>query len=128
MPHVPAVRPVRVVELRVGLQIQIALHPGHGKNKSDLRTDADDARLEGAQYRSATAVGGELIVKVADHADLKLLGQELRGAPIELPIDAAGVIRRWVFKVSAQSGNSRKFVAGIGVEVVGPNPDTARSR
>jgi len=61
-PCVPTVWSVGVIELFVGLEVQIALHTRDGKYKSDLRADADDAGFEGTQLRSAAPVWGKLIV------------------------------------------------------------------
>src|SRR5439155_361361 len=88
-PGIPAIRPVCIVELPVALEVQIGPRRGaDGNNEPDLRPDADHARLEASDAIAGAAVAADLIIDVAYEPDLKLLGQELRGAPIEMHIDA----------------------------------------
>ena len=70
--------------------------PATGKNVSNLRADADNAGLEGAEDRRAAAVTGELIVDIADQPNLHLFGQKLRRAPIKVHIDTIGVSGRLI--------------------------------
>src|SRR5215470_18800375 len=91
-PRVDARRPVAGVELAVGFQVQISFHVSDRKKVSDLRTDADDARLEGTNLVARTAVTRNLIVNIADQSYEHLLGQELRRAPVEVKVDAVLII------------------------------------
>src|SRR5262245_37385070 len=76
-PHVPSLGAVLSGELGVALQIDVALHAASWKQVSDLRSDGGDARLEVTKDERLTAVGGELLVVVADKPDVKVLPQKL---------------------------------------------------
>ena len=52
-------------ELLVDLQIEIALQVADRKDEADLRTEADNTRLEGAEGVAGAAVAGELLIVVA---------------------------------------------------------------
>src|SRR5215468_5029397 len=78
-PHVPALGAVLGLELPVALEVQIALIVLVQRDDvADLRPDAEHPRLEAADAVARAAVTGELLVGVADQADLQLLGDELR--------------------------------------------------
>src|SRR5262249_15940059 len=111
-PKIKAVRPVVVGELAVALEVQVALHVSHRKQGSKSRTDADDARFKRTQKRPATAVRCYLLVNVSNGADKHLLGQKLRRSPIEMEINAAGVMCHEILEISRQTANGREFVAG----------------
>ena len=49
--------------------------------------------FEAADAVTGAVVAGKLLVGVADEADLPLLGEELRRAPIEVHVDAVLVLR-----------------------------------
>ena len=92
-PCVPAVRPICVVEFLVAFEIEIALGGGaDGNNETDLRPNANHARLEAADPIARPAVAADLVIDIADETDLKLLGQELRRAPIEMQVDAVLIL------------------------------------
>ena len=61
-------------------------------NETKLRSNPDDTRLQGADSVAGAAVGTDLFVEITDRPDKYLFGQELRSAPIQVPIDAALVI------------------------------------
>ena len=73
--------------------------------------------------RRGAAVGRELLVEVADEADLHGLGHELRRPPVEMPVDAILIVGARIDEIVGQPGDHGKFVAclGIGIRV----PDTA---
>jgi hypothetical protein len=87
------------LELPVSLQVEIALHVPDRKNVADLRADPEHARFEVAERRARAAVAGELLIGVADQADVKLLGQELRRPPVEMPVDTVLVVQVGVSKL-----------------------------
>ena len=72
-PCVPTRRPVMSIELIIRFRVYVGLHRSQRNDVPDLRTNTNDARFEGAQLGSATAVGGKLLIKVADRAHKKLL-------------------------------------------------------
>src|SRR5262249_2283673 len=76
-PRIDARRPVAGVKLSVGFQVQVSLHVSDRKKISNLRADADDARLEGTNPVARTPVTRTLVVDVADQSHEPLLGQEL---------------------------------------------------
>src|SRR6202008_34174 len=92
-PEIPARRSICIVEFAVGLQVEIALHfVSAWKDVAELRPDADHARLEAADAIARAAVAADLLVEVTHEADLDLLGQELRRAPVEMHVDAILVL------------------------------------
>src|SRR5215831_9835095 len=102
-PGVPAVGPVLVGEFPVAFEIEVTLHRGaHRNDESELRSRADYLRLEAADAVAGAAVASKLSVHVANDADLELLGQELRGAPIEVHIYAVLILRRLVGEIVSE--------------------------
>ena len=89
---VPAGGPVAGVEFAVPFQVHVALHAGDREQVADLRADPDDARLERPELRARSAVAGQLVIDVADRADLEACGEELRRAPIEMTVNAVLVL------------------------------------
>ena len=87
------------------------------KKVSDLRTDANDARLEGTNLVARTAVTRNLIVDVADQSYQHLLGQELRRAPVEVKVDAVLIIGARVHKIVSEPRDSGEFVPRRQVQV-----------
>src|SRR5262249_25201623 len=75
-------------ELPIALQVEIALHLADREDHADLRADAGHARLHVAEESGLPLVGGELLIEVADEPELHLLGDELRGAPVDVEVDA----------------------------------------
>src|SRR2546423_15632649 len=65
-PRVPAVSAMRRVELLISLEVQITLVIADRKNVTELRSDADDTRLEGADSVADSAVARELVVDISD--------------------------------------------------------------
>jgi hypothetical protein len=86
-------------ELPIGLHVGVALQVAGRKEVTNLRAHSDDTRLEVAQDRRLALVGGELLVEIANRSDMQLLGDELRCAPIEVPIDAALIIGMGVVEI-----------------------------
>src|SRR5438552_18931253 len=72
-PGIPAGGAVLRSEFAVVLQIEIALQVADRKDESELRPDADHLRLKAADPVAGAAVAADLLVDVADRADLKLL-------------------------------------------------------
>jgi len=54
------------VELEVGFQVQVPLHVSDGKEVSELRSDAEDTRLDRTENGSGPAVGRKLVVDKAN--------------------------------------------------------------
>jgi hypothetical protein len=75
------------VELAIALEIQVSLIISERKNIPNLRADADDARLEGADAVAASTVAGELVVHIAHRPDEQLFGEKLRCAPIKVKVE-----------------------------------------
>ncbi len=116
-PGIPARRPVGRIEFAVSFQVEIALHVSDREQESDLRTDADDARLESTQDRALSEVVGDLLVSISHKADKDLLGEKLGRTPVEMEIDAALVLRVRVLEIVGKSGNRRKFVPRLRIEI-----------
>src|SRR3954463_14555754 len=86
-PQGPAFRPVRRGELLVGSDAHITIEVAHGDGVAELRAGARNARLEAAHPVSGAAVAARLVIEVAHQADLQLLGQVTRRAPVQMDID-----------------------------------------
>ena len=114
-PCVPARRPVFCGEFPIGLEIEIALQRSRREDVSELGTDSDDTCFIVAEKNRRAAVGGNLLIKIADRAELDLFGDELRSAPVDMPIDAVGIARAWIGEVAGEAGDDRKFVTGLRV-------------
>src|SRR5690349_5369472 len=85
-PSAPARGPIGRIEIAVGPQTQESLHAAHRKIVSNLRTNAENARPEAAENPVLTGVIGNLLIGISGTANKKLLGQEMRGAPVEVKI------------------------------------------
>src|SRR5262245_43470069 len=72
-PGVPAIGPVVVGKFPVAFEIEVALRRvAQGNNDSELRTDADDLRLEAADAVAGATVAAHLLVDIANGTDKKL--------------------------------------------------------
>jgi len=65
------------VELPIRFEIKIGLHRSGRNDVAELRTDADDAGLEGTQVRMATCIGANLLIEVPNRSDHQLLRERL---------------------------------------------------
>src|SRR6516164_10151509 len=110
-PGIPAGRTVRRIELPIALEIETGLHRAGREGVVDLRANAHDARLELANVIAGSAVGTDLVIDIADGADKDLLRHRLRERPIEVPIDAAQIIRIRVDEVIGGPRHHRKLGA-----------------
>src|SRR5262249_45725525 len=107
-----------MVEFAVGLQVDISLHLVSDREEvADLRPDADHPRLEAADTIARAAVAADLLIEVAHEADLPLLAQELRHAPVEVHVDAILVLSGGVYEVVGESKDRRSFMSGRLVEI-----------
>jgi hypothetical protein len=105
------------IEIPVRLQIYISLHRSDWNDETDLRAKPDDTRLKCADAVAGATVGTDLLIETADRPYKYLFGQELRSAPIQVPIDAALVICARIDEVVGLPGYRRKFVAGLRIKV-----------
>src|SRR5215831_4218096 len=88
-----------------------------GNDEPELRADANHARLEAAHPIAGAAVATDLLVDIAHQSGLKLLGQELRRAPIEMHVDAVLILGRLIGEIVGEAKHAREFVAGLRIEV-----------
>src|SRR5262249_16247478 len=103
-PGVPAVGSVLVGKFPVALEIEITLRlSGQGNDEPDLRPGAHHLRLEAADAIAGAGVATHLSIDIADDADLNLLGQELRCAPIEMHVDAALILGRLIDEIVGEA-------------------------
>ncbi len=65
------------IKLDISLQAQKSRHGSCWENEPNLRTDADDPRLNRPKTGQGPAVCGELIVEIADRTGEDLFGEEL---------------------------------------------------
>jgi hypothetical protein len=61
--------------------------------------------------------GTDLLIEVASRSDEYRFGQPLRCTPIQMPINAALVVRARIDEVVGEAGNRRKFVTSLWVKV-----------
>src|SRR5262245_41917640 len=87
-PGIPAMGAVLGLEFLIPLEQEHTRILAHREQEAKLRPDPDHLRLEIAEPRARSGIAGELVIEIADPADEHLLGQELRGAPVEMPVDA----------------------------------------
>jgi class 3 adenylate cyclase len=117
-PHVPAVGPVLRGKFFVAFDIKVTLSRGaQGNNEPDLRANANHLGLEATDPIARAAVATDLLIHVAHKSDLKLLGQELRRAPIEMHVDAVLILGRLVGEIVGEAEHSREFVPGLRIEI-----------
>src|SRR6266508_711236 len=116
-PGIPAIGAILRGELLVALQIDVALQVTDRKDEAELRADADHLRLEAADPIAGTAVATDLLVHVAHESDLKLLGQELRRAPIEMHVDAVLVLGRLIGEIVGEAEHAGEFMPGLRIEI-----------
>ena len=82
----------------IALQVQIALRVlADGKEVTELRSNAEDLRLEATHSIAGAAIAANFLVGVTHQTDQKLLAQELRHTPIEMHVDAVLILRGCVF-------------------------------
>src|SRR5262249_23605245 len=116
-PRIPAVGTVLRGKFVVVLQIEIALQVADRKDEAELRASPDHLRLKAADAIAGAAVAADLLIDIAHRADLKLLGHELRGAPIKMHVDAALILVRLIFEIVGKAENAREFVPGLRIEI-----------
>src|SRR5262249_34035030 len=117
-PGGPSFRPVFRRKILVGLHVEIALIAFRDrKDETHLRTDAEDAALEGAERRAWAAVAGELLKVIAGRADEKVLADELRRAPIEMKIYAVLILQIAIHQTVGHATNDREFMPGLRIEI-----------
>ena len=107
-----------MAELAVAFQVQVSLPFAEWKDVSDLRPDAEDARLETSDPVAGATVAGDLLVSIADQPDEKLFRQELRGSPIEMEVDTILVLGVFVGEIVRESCDRGKLVP-LGLVEVG---------
>src|SRR6478609_6575304 len=115
-PGAPARRAVGGIEIAVSSQAQKTLHVSQGEDISDLRTDPENTRPEPAKDRVLTGVIGDLLIGISGNADENPLRDEVRGAPVEVEIDAVAVLRIGIFEIVGKAGRDRELVSGRRIE------------
>ena len=84
---------------------------------SQLWANTDNARLKGADMVARATVRGDLLVEVTNRSEENLFGDELRSAPVQMPIDAVLVVGAGVNEVVGETSDGRKFVAEFRIKV-----------
>src|SRR5207245_1796324 len=98
-----------------------------GDGVTELRAGACNARLEATDPVAGAAIAARLIVEVAHQADLELLGQKPRRAPVQMDIDAALIFGGGIDEVVSQSSHRRKFISRLFVEIGVAGPAVQRA-
>ena len=70
------------VKFPVPFHIDVGLQRSRRDDEANLRSHANDPGFKGTETISGAAIRRDLFIEITDRADLNLLGQELRGAPI----------------------------------------------
>ena len=73
------------VEFGIAFEVDISLHAGDGEQKADLRTHAYHARLERTESVARSAVAADLLVDVADGAELEFCVRNCDAAQSRCP-------------------------------------------
>ena len=89
-------RSVLSVKLAVTLDIDVGLHRAEWNDVTELWPNPNYPGLEATHPVARAAVASDLIVEIADHANLKLLRHELRPAPVEVHIYAVLILGIWI--------------------------------
>src|SRR5262245_15636802 len=117
-PGVPAVRSILCGEFLVAFDVEVALRRGgQGNDEPELRAHTDHLGLEATHPIAGAAVATQLSVDVADETGLKLFGQELRRAPIEMHVDAVLILRRLIGEIVGEAEHAGEFVPGLRIEI-----------
>ena len=87
------------------------------RDVADLRPDTGHARLEATDLVARPAVARDLIEQISGHANLPLLGQELRRCPVEMKVDSTLVVGRRIDEIISEACYRRKFISGLRIEI-----------
>src|SRR5882724_8036755 len=98
-PGAPARGAIGRIEIAVASQAEKTLHVSQWERIADLRADPENARPESAKDRVLAGVIGDLLIRVSGNADENLLRDEMRGAPVEVEIDAVAVLGVGVLEI-----------------------------
>src|SRR5262249_1540264 len=71
----------------------------------------------GAQLRHATPIGADLLIEVTDGADKELLRQELRRAPVQVPIKSVPIMGAGMDQIVSETGHCREFVTELRIGI-----------
>jgi len=108
-------RTVCRIELAITPEAQKALHATDGKEISDLRADAENARPEAAESRVLTGIIRDLLIGITGDTDVKLFGQEMRCAPIEVEIDAAAILGVGILEIVGEAAVAENSFPVVGL-------------
>src|SRR6516165_3935285 len=97
--------------------VHVSLELAHGDGVTELPTGARNARLKATDPIAGPAIAARLIVEIAHQADLELLGQEPRRAPVQMDVDAALIFGGGIDEVVGQSSHRRKFIPRLLIEI-----------
>jgi hypothetical protein len=74
------------------LEVDVELLFAEREDEADLRTDARNARLEGAERRAGPAVARQLLEVVDNQPDVDLVCEKLRGGQVDVPVDTVLIV------------------------------------
>src|SRR5215470_6856234 len=89
------------------------------EEESGLASDTKHARLEVPEPRrlAAAAVGSQLIIGVADQAQLPVRVQGLRQSEVQMAVESVPVVRRRVLEVVGEARDRAQLVSALLVQV-----------
>jgi hypothetical protein len=121
--RVPTLRRVFCAKLSKGFQAQRALHLTDRQANPELWPHAEYSRPETTNGITRSAVAPDLLINISDNPGRNRLGQLMRDRPIQVEIDTALVVCRWVRKIVSEAGDRGKFIAELSVEVGVPTSE-----
>src|SRR3981081_2003374 len=91
--------------IRHTLSDSIPLHVTNREQVSDLWAETDNARPKSTQDRVLTKIVRDLLIQISDEADEDLFREKLRGAPVDVEIDAVLGLRILILEIVGKSGD-----------------------
>jgi hypothetical protein len=88
-----------------------------GKMLSDLWAHSENTRSETTKNRTSTGIVRDLLISISNEADEDLFREKLRGAPIEMKINAALNLRIGILEIVGEPRNTRKRVPGRRIQI-----------
>src|SRR5262249_51608068 len=113
----PSLQPVAGVELVIASEIEVTFAVRDWKEKPDLRPDSGNARFEFTEPGAGAAVGRQLVVDIADGAEVEFVGEIRRNRPIQVRVDAALVLGVRIDEVVGEPGDRGPFKSNLLVQI-----------
>src|SRR6516164_2105715 len=117
-PRIPTVSPVLRGEFSESFEVDVTLIVLiDRKDVAYLGPAASHARLETTDFVANSAVARDLIEEISSHADLPLLGQELRRCPVEMKVYSVLIVGRRIDEIIGKTCHRGKFISSLLIEI-----------